>query len=71
MIYAEDDIDGLARRYGEALTTGLTVEDVEAWPDILAAVTEEDVMAAARQVFDRRRAVTGWLMREGTDEVMQ
>jgi zinc protease len=71
MIYAEDDIDGLARRYGEALTTGLTVADVDAWPDVLAAVTEDDVLAAARQVFDRRRAVTGWLMREGTEEVMQ
>ena len=71
MVYAEDDIDGLARRYGEALTTGLTVADVEDWPDVLAAVTEDDVLAAARQVFDRRRAVTGWLMREGTGEVMQ
>lgn len=71
MIYAEDDIDGLARRYGEALTTGLSVDDVKAWPDVLAAVTEEDVLAAARTVFDRRRAVTGWLMREGTEEVMQ
>ena len=71
MVYAEDDIDGLARRYGEALTTGLTVADVEDWPDVLAAVTEDDVLAAARQVFDRRRAVTGWLMREGTEEVMQ
>ncbi|WP_413869063.1 M16 family metallopeptidase [Albidovulum sp.] len=71
MIYAEDDVHGLARRYGEALTTGLTVEDVDAWPDVLASVTEEDVMAAARLVFDRRRAVTGWLTREGPEEVMQ
>ncbi len=75
MIYAEDDIDGLARRYGEALTTGLTVEDVQAWPGILDAVTEADVMAAAAEVFDRKRAVTGWMMRdEPTDpatEVMQ
>lgn len=71
MIYAEDDIDGLARRYGEALTTGLSVEDVKTWPDVLAAVTEEDVVAAARLVFDRRHAVTGWLMREDTQEVMQ
>ena len=28
------------------------------------AVTEEDVMAAAKQVFDKRNAVTGYLMRE-------
>ncbi len=63
-IYAKDDVQGLARRYGEALATGLTVEDVKAWPEALMAVTEEDVMAAAKQVFDKRNAVTGYLMRE-------
>ena len=68
MIFAEDDIDGLARRYGEALTTGLKIADVEAWPDILDAVTEADVMAAAAEVFDRRRAVTGWMMRDETSD---
>lgn len=60
-IYAEDDIQGLARRYGEGLTSGLTVADIEAWPEILDAVTREDVMAAAAELFDRRRAVTGFL----------
>lgn len=63
-IYAKDDVQGLARLYGEALTTGLTVADVQAWPDILDAVTPQDVMDAAAMVFDRKRAVTGWLMRE-------
>jgi len=60
-VYAQDDIQGLARRYGEGLTSGLTVADIEAWPDVLDAVTKEDVMAAAERLFDRRRAVTGWL----------
>ena len=67
-IYAEDNVGGLARRYGVALTSGLTVEDIEAWPDVLQAVTEEDIMAAAREVFDRRNAVTGWLMSESQNE---
>lgn len=60
-IYARDNAQGLAHRYGEALATGLTVADVQAWPDALMAVTEADVMAAARDLFDRRRAVTGYL----------
>ncbi|WP_066704550.1 M16 family metallopeptidase [Celeribacter ethanolicus] len=64
LIYAEDDVEGQARRYGEELALGLSLEDIEAWPDILQAVTPEDVMAAAHEVFDRRRAVTGWLMPE-------
>ena len=63
-IYARDDAEGLARLYGEGLATGLTVADIEAWPDILDAVTPEDVVEAARQVFDRKRAVTGYLLRE-------
>lgn len=74
-IYARDSVEGLAYRYGAALTSGLTVEDVQAWPDVIAAVTEADVLAAAREVLDRRRSVTGWLMPETvppeTQEVTQ
>lgn len=63
-IYALDDQAGMARRYGAALTSGLTVEDVQAWPNILAEVTAEDVVAAAKTIFDKRKSVTGWLMQE-------
>jgi zinc protease len=60
-IYARDDAGGLARMYGQALAVGLTVQDVQDWPDILQSVTADDIMAAAAEVFDRNRAVTGWL----------
>lgn len=63
-IYARDSVESIANRYGRALTQGLTVADVQAWPDILQAVTADDVMAAARDVLDRKQAVTGWLMAE-------
>ncbi len=61
-IYALDDVSGLARRYGAALTQGLTVEDVQAWPDILQAVTVEDIKSVAEKVFNRDQAVTGWVV---------
>ncbi|WP_412504173.1 M16 family metallopeptidase [Roseovarius sp. SYSU LYC5161] len=61
-VYAHDNVQGLARRYGAALTQGLTVEDVQAWPEILQSVTEEDILAAAREVLDRDRSVTGWVV---------
>lgn len=61
-IFARDNVEGLANRYGAALTSGLTVEDVQAWPDVLQAVTEEDILAAAEQVLDRDRSVTGWVV---------
>ncbi|MCB2129772.1 MAG: insulinase family protein [Rhodobacteraceae bacterium] len=71
MIYSEDDVDGLARRYGEALTTGLTIADVQEWPQVLDQITQDEVVAAAKEVFDRRHSVTGWLMRQGEEEAMQ
>ncbi|MFN3398812.1 MAG: M16 family metallopeptidase, partial [Ferrovibrio sp.] len=61
-IYARDGLSGAARIFGAALTTGLTVEDVEAWPRLVDAVTREQVLAAARYVLDLRRSVTGHLL---------
>jgi zinc protease len=63
-IYARDDVDRIANRYGQALTSGLTVDDVQAWPDVLAAVTAEDIIEAARDVLNKESSVTGWLMRK-------
>lgn len=68
-IYARDNVNSIANRYGRALTSGLTVEDVNAWPAILEAVTEDDILAAARDVFDPKASVTSWLKRP--EEVTQ
>lgn len=65
-IYALDSQQRRARRYGGALAVGLTVDDVAAWPEVLESVTAEDVVAAAREVFDLRHSVTGYLT--GVDE---
>ncbi|MEE9453526.1 MAG: pitrilysin family protein [Paracoccaceae bacterium] len=66
-IYALDDQTGLAERYGAALSIGLNVEDIAAWPDVLAAVSAQDVQDAARAVLDINKSVTGWLMQETTE----
>lgn len=60
-IYARDDAMGLAQDYGQSLAVGLTIDDIKAWPEILQAVTADEVMAAARTVLNRNNAVTGWL----------
>lgn len=67
-IYEEDDVEGLASVYGRALTSGLTVADVQAWPDILASTTIEDVMEAARAVFSQDATTTGYLMRPTAED---
>lgn len=60
-IYEADSVQSLAHRYGAGLTSGLTIADIEAWPEILQSITEDEIIAAAREVFDRDRAVTGYL----------
>lgn len=65
-IYALDNTQSVARTYGAALASGLTVADQRAWLGTLQAVTPEDVMAAARAVLDRNRAVTAYLAKEAS-----
>jgi len=60
-VYRQDSQMALAREYGSALAADYTLEQIQEWPERLQAVTAQDVMAAAQAVFDRRRAVTGWL----------
>jgi zinc protease len=63
-VYAQDSQASLARWYGASLTTGLTVDQIRTWPDRLRAVTVDDVKNAAREVLDKRRSVTGYLVRQ-------
>ena len=69
-IYARDNVDHIGSRYGRALASGLTVADVQEWPKLLQSVTEEDIMEAARAVFDSDSSVTGWLA-QPEKEVLQ
>jgi len=70
-IYEEDNVQGLARSYGVALTSGLTVEDVDAWPDVLAAVTVDEVMAEARRLFTETSSVTGYLVQPAPESAAE
>lgn len=68
-VYGRDNVDGIANRYGRALASGLTVQDVQDWPAVLQAVTGEDIMEAARLVLRPESSITGWLMRD--EEITQ
>jgi len=65
-VYARDDIQTAPRVLGRALATGQSVADVEAWPERIAAVTAEEVEAAARAVLDPAHSVTSVLKAEPT-----
>jgi zinc protease len=63
-IYAQDNQATLARWYGAALTTGLSIEDIRSWPARIRAVTAEQVRAAAQKWLDKNRSVTGYLIKD-------
>jgi zinc protease len=63
-IYAQDNQATLARWYGAALTTGLSVDDIRSWPDRVRAVTAEQVRDAAQKWLDKKRSVTGYLIKD-------
>lgn len=65
-IYAQDNQATLARWYGAALTSGLSVDDIRSWPDRIRAVTAEQVRAAAQKWLDKKRSVTGYLIKDAT-----
>jgi zinc protease len=64
--YAQDNQTTLARWFGAALMTGMTVEQVQAWPDRVRQVTADSVRAVARRYLDKRRSVTGYLIKDTT-----
>ena len=63
-IYAQDNQATMARWYGGALTTGLSIADIRSWPDRIRAVTAEQVRQAAKQWIDKKRSVTGYLIKD-------
>jgi zinc protease len=65
-IYAQDNQAMLARWYGAALTSGLSVDDIRSWPDRIRAVTAEQVRDVAQKWLDKKRSVTGYLIKDAT-----
>jgi zinc protease len=63
-VYAQDNQMALARFYGLALTTGSTLEDLRARPERIRAISADQVREAARHWLDKRRSVTGYLVKD-------
>jgi zinc protease len=64
-IKARDSSQAPARIIGAALSTGSTIEDIEAWPDRISAVTAAQVKTAAEHVLKINYSVTGILLPKG------
>ena len=60
-IFSLDSAYSQARRFGVALTSGLTIEDVLAWPKIIQDIKSSEILAAAVSLFKKESSVTGWI----------
>ncbi|MGZ5850181.1 MAG: M16 family metallopeptidase [Methyloceanibacter sp.] len=60
-VYTADSQSRMARHYGWRLATGMSIEDVEAWPDRLRKVTVEDIHAVAQKYLVDKNSVIGIL----------
>lgn len=60
-IYSQDSLQSGPRIFGGALSTGSTIADIAAWPERIAAVRPDEVVAAARHVWQPSRLVTSLL----------
>ena len=65
-VYAQDNQTTMARWYGAALTSGLSIEDIRSWPDRIRAVTAEQVRDAAQKWLDKKRSASGYLIKDST-----
>ena len=75
-VFARDSVMGPAMIFGQALTTGETIDDVEFWPDNIEKVTAQQVQDTARKYLNPDDAgtmpsVTGYLLPPEPVEVME
>lgn len=61
-VFARDSLTAPGNVFGQALVTGQKVQDIEAWPDRIRAVTPADVNKALRDVVTNPYRVTGMLL---------
>ena len=65
-LYARDSLSGPPNTIGAGLAIGQSLDEIEAWPDRIGAVTPAEVDAAARAVLVERTSATGLLLPEPT-----
>ena len=63
-VYARDSLSAAPNIFGQALSTGRTIAEVESWPNQINMVTVEEVNAAARAILRPESSVTSILRRK-------
>ena len=66
-ILAQDNSMSVAMRYGRGLVSGLNLEEIAKWPELLQSISKDEVLNVAIELFDKKRSVTGWLLKSEID----
>jgi len=64
-IYARDGLSSMAHILGTLLTIGLDRDYFIRWPEMIEAVTPEQIATAAKDALIPNQSVTAWLLPEG------
>ena len=64
-VYARDGLTAMARIMGWIRMVGLNVDYFTRWPNMIDAVTAEQVKSAAKDTLQANQSVTGFLLPEG------
>lgn len=67
VIFARDSQSGMARIYGSTLAIGQTVDDIQKWPDVIRAVTTDQIKDAAARYLVKDQSVTSYLLPPDTE----
>jgi zinc protease len=60
-LYRRDSQFAMASTYGQALSIGLTINDVDAWPTRIKAVTADNLRKVVARDLILKESVTGYL----------
>lgn len=61
-VYARDGLDSMARVMGWIRMAGLSTDYFSRWPEMIDAVTPEQIAKAAKDTIKPEQSVTGWLL---------
>ena len=62
-VVVREDLGGTTFFYATGLK-GLSIEDIRSWPDRIRAVTAEQVRTVAQKWLEKKRSVTGYLIKD-------
>lgn len=65
--FARDSQSGMARIYGSTLSIGMSIEDIQKWPEVIKGVTVEQIKDAASRYLVKDQSVTSYLLPPDTE----